>query len=77
MISPAEWLGAGRHWLAERLREVASALDGLADWIDAPEPRRVAGPRLEVAVTRRRIAATLERARERYDSTTAGPRRTR
>jgi hypothetical protein len=74
MISPVEWLGVGRHWLAERLREAASALDGLANWLDAPEPRRGASPRLEVAVTRKRIAATLERARRSYDGTSAGPR---
>jgi hypothetical protein len=68
----AEWLTLGWRGFAALLRTTAGALQDLADWIEKPvrgENSRTdddSPPPLEG--TRARIAETLDRARNRYES---------
>jgi hypothetical protein len=75
------WLGTSwRAVVASALRNAASLLNDLADWVDGGERPRVAalyavprdtdGPR-PMEGTRERIADALGRARSRYETVTA------
>ena len=67
-----DWLASGRSLVAAALRGAAATLEGLANWIEVPGSAP-AGRR--EAVTRARIAASLDRARSGYVRATAPARR--